>query len=235
VPTRSGNDLLIIECDSTNLASDRLNLGSFFYQLLNHELAKLILAKKTVVLLKTSTKSRLNEEFAEVLQRCGRFRAVLIVGHSNAEGIRIASDAGFEWGAVGKWLAPFRPEMIFLAACEAGKSVAVRDLFEPLKETLHDVYASPVKLYPIQAASFAVLIARLLWTGEIDENESITTQFVNYIGTGGQIYHWRDGETGAGAEIPAKFWDDLGKAFDFGQWDLQQGIDEWIARARRGL
>jgi hypothetical protein len=235
VPTRSGNDLLIIECDSANLASDRLNLGSLFYQLLNHEIAKLFLAKKTVVLLKTSTKSRLNEEFAEVLQRYDRFRAVLIVGHSNAQGIRIASGAWFGWDVIGKWLAPFRPEMIFLAACEAGKSMAVRDLFEPLKETLRDVYACPVKLYPIQAASFAVLIARLLWTGEIDENESITAQFVNYIGTGGQIYHWRDGETGPGAEIPAKFWDDFGKAFDFGQWDLQQRVDDWIARARRSL
>ena len=97
------------------------------------------------------------------------------------------------------------------------------------------MYASPVKLYPIQAASFAVLIAKLLWAGEIDENESMTAQFVNYIGTGGQIYHWRAGETGPGAEIPATFWDALGKAFDFGPWDLQQRIDEWTARARRRL
>jgi hypothetical protein len=232
VPTRYGNDLLIIECDSANLAADRLNLGSLFYQLLNHEIAKMFLAKKTVALLKTSTKSTLNEQFAEVLHTYGRFRAVLIVGHSNAEGIRIASDEWFEWGVLGKWLAPLRPEMIFLAACEAGKSVAVRNLFEPLKETLRDVYACPVKLHSVQAASFAVLIARLLWTDEIDENELIASQFINYIGTGGQIYHWRYGETGPGAEIPGELWDDFGKAFDFGKWDLQRRIDDWIKRAR---
>lgn len=235
MPTQSGNDLLIIECDSANLGADRLNLGSLFYRMLNHEIAKLFLAKKTVVLLKTSSKSRLDEEFAEVLQRYGRFRAVLIVGHSNSTGIRVASDDRFEWGALGKWLAPFRPEMIFLAACEAGQSVAVRNLFEPLKETLRDVFACPVKLYPTQAAAFAVLIAGLLWTGEINENESIAAQFVNYIGTGGQIYHWRYGETGPGAGIPAKLWDAFGKAFDFGQWDSQQRIDDLIARARRSL
>jgi hypothetical protein len=28
-----------------------------------------------------------------------------MVGHSNAEGIRMASDEWFEWGALGRWLA----------------------------------------------------------------------------------------------------------------------------------
>ena len=133
MPTLPGNELLIIECDSANLATDRLNLGSLFYHLLDHEIAKLFLPKKTIVLLETSTKSRLNEDFARVFHRYGPFRAVLIVGHSNADGIRMATDAWLEWRVLGKWLAPFRPEMVFLAACEAGKSVAVRDLFESLR------------------------------------------------------------------------------------------------------
>ncbi len=157
--TRPDNDLLIIECDSENLASQRLNLGSAFFQLLNHDIAKLLLAKKSIILLRTSTKSTLSEQFARAIEQHGRFRAVLIVGHSNAEGIRIASNESFAWRVLGNWLEPFGPEIIFLAACEAGKSVAVRDLFEPLNETLREIYASPVKLYGPQAASFAVLIA----------------------------------------------------------------------------
>ena len=227
------NDLLIIECDSAHLAADRLNLGSAFYQLLNHEIAKLFLAKKSIVLLKTSTKCSLKEQFAAVLEQHGRFRAVLIVCHSNAEGIQVASDEWFEWRVLGNWLEPFHPETIFLAACEAGKSGAVRDLFEPLNETLREIYASPVKLYGPQAASFAVIIARLLWTGEIDENESIAARLVNYMATGGQIYRWSYDETGPGAEIPAKSWDGLAKVFDFGPWDLQRRIEEWIQGDRR--
>lgn len=231
--TRPDNDLLIIECDSESLACQRLNLGSAFFQLLNHDIAQLFLAKESIVLLKTSTKSRLNEQFAEVLERYGRFRAVLVVGHSNAEGIQIASDEFFEWRVLGNWLEPFRPEIIFLAACEAGKSAAVRALFEPLKETLREIYASTVKLYGPQAASFAVLITRLLWTGEIDGNESIVTRLLNYITTGGQIYRWSYDETGPGQELPPQWWDNLAKAFDFGSWDFGQRIDEWMKNVRR--
>jgi len=227
------NDLLIIECDSANLMADRLNLGSAFYQLLNHDIAKLFLAKKSIALLKTSTKCGLTEQFAATLKQYGRFRAILIVGHSNSEGIQVASDEWFEWRVLGNWLEPFRPEIIFLAACEAGKSMAVRDLFQPLRETLLEIYASPVKLYGSQASSFAVLIARLLWTGEIDENESITARLVSYMSTGGQIYRWSYDETGPGAEIPATSWDDLAKVFDFGPWDLQRRIDEWMQRGRQ--
>ena len=230
-PTSS--DLLIIECDSASLAADRLNLGSLFYQLLSHDIAKLFFANKKIVLLKTSTRAKLNEQFAEALERHGRFRAVLVVGHSNPEGIRVAHDEFLEWRVFGHWLAPFAPELIFLAACEAGKSTAVRDLFEPLKATLCDVYACPVKLYPLQAASFAVLIASLLWTGDIDENDSTVAQLLNYVTTGGQIYRWSYDETGAGAQIPAKSWDDLSKALDFGPWDLHRQIDDWIQGVRR--
>jgi hypothetical protein len=227
------NDLLIIECDSANLAADRLNLGSAFYQFLNHDIAKLFLAKKSIVLLKTSTKRSLNEQFAALLEQHGRFRAVLIIGHSNSEGIQVASDEWFEWRVLGNWLEPFRLEIIFLAACEAGKSMAVRDLFQPLRETLLQIYASPVKLYGPQAASFAVLIARLLWTGEIDENESITARLVTYMSTGGQVYRWSYDETGPAADIPPKSWDDLARVFDFGPWDLQGRIDEWMRGGRR--
>jgi hypothetical protein len=231
--TQPDNDLLVIECDSENLACQRLNLGSAFFQLLNHDIAKLFLTKKPIVLLRTSTKSRLSEEFARVIEQHGRFRAVLIVGHSNAEGIRIAGDEFFGWRVLGNWLEPFGPEIIFLAACEAGTSVAVRDLFEPLDGTLREVYASPVKLYGPQAASFAVLIARLLWKGEIDENESIVTRLLNYVTTGGQIYCWRRGETDLGQELSLQWWDSLAKSLDFGPWDLQQHIDEWMKSVRR--
>lgn len=231
--TRPANDLLIIECDSESLARQRLNLGSAFYQLLNHDIAKLFLTKTSIVLLKTSTKSRLREQFATVFEHHGRFRAVLIVGHSNAEGIRIASDECIEWRVLGTWLGPFRPEIIFLAACEAGKSVAVRDLFEPLNDTLREIYASPVKLYGPQAASFAVLIARLLWTGAIDENESTVTRLLNYVTTGGQIYRWRRAETGPGQELPPEWWDNLAKTLDFGPWDFEQRVDEWMRSVRR--
>lgn len=227
------NDLLIIECDSEGLAGDGLNLGSAFYKLLNHDISKLLFfANKRIVLLSTAARSRLHEQFAEIREQYGRFRAVLVVGHSNPERIRVASDGSCEWRVLGNWLAPFAPELIFLAACEAGQSTAVRDLFGSLHGTLREIYACPVKLYPIQTTSFAVLIARLLWAGDIDENESAVTRLLNYVTSGGQIYRWTYHDTGASQEVPPEFWDDLAKALDFGPWDLQQRIDEWMKSVR---
>jgi len=83
-------------------------------------------------------------------------KGILIVGHSNEKGLQLASDFFLDWRTVGKRLRPLEPQFIVLAACEAGKSKAVRQLFEPLK-TLRDAYASPVKLYAPQAAALAVL------------------------------------------------------------------------------
>jgi len=231
VPTRPGNDLLIIECDSANLAADRLNLGKALADLLKHDAVKLVLRDTTVRLVQTSTARRLLEQFREVAEE--HFRAILVVAHSNPAGLQLASDKFCAWRTFGNWLQPFEPEFVFLVACEAGGSETVRELFEPVKKTLRDVYASPAELYGIQAAALAVIIGELLLTGDIDDEHSVAARLVNYIGTGGQIYRWSYEETGPGAEIPAKSWDDLAKVFDFGEWNLQQHIDEWIQGARR--
>jgi len=227
------NNLLIVECDSATLAADRLDLGTALAGLLAHDLANLFLKDATIVLVQMSTADRLLPDLADVAARHGRFRAILVVGHSNAAGLRLTSDKFCDWRTVGKWLQPFEPEFVFLVACEAGRSKAVRELFEPLKKTLRDVYASPAKLYGIQAATLAIIIGELLCTGKIDDEHSLVTRLVSYIGTGSQVYRWSYDETGPAAEIPAESWDDLADVFDFGVWDLQHRIDDLIRRARR--
>ncbi len=224
-------DLLIIECDAANLVADRLHLGTAYDYLLAHPLLSPILPHKTVTLVKTSTASRLSEQFAGAFDEHGRSKAILIVGHSNDEGLQLASDLFCDWRMVGKWLRPFEPQFVVLAACEAGKSKAIRQLFEPLK-TLRDIYASPVKLYAPQAAALAVLIGMRLWYEELGDTHSRALRIVNYVGTGGQLYHWKRKETGAGQEIPPEFWDSLSGVFDRGQWDLGQMVTDFIERRR---
>lgn len=224
-------DLLIIECDAAHLVADRLHLGTAYDCLLAHPLLSPILPRKTVTLVKTSTAGKLPEQFARAFDEHGRSKAVLIVGHSNEEGLQLASDLFCDWRIVGKWLRPFEPQFVVLAACEAGKSKAIRELFEPLKK-LRDVYASPVKLYAPQAAALAVLIGMRLWYGEMEDKHSRALRIVNYIGTGGQLYHWRRKETGAGQEISPEFWDHLSGVFDRGQWDLGQIVTDFIERRR---
>lgn len=224
-------DLLIIECDAANLVPDRLHLGTAYDCLLAHPLLNPILPHKTVTLVKTSTASKLPEHFAGAFDEHGRSKAILIVGHSNDEGLQLASDLFCDWRMVGKWLRPFEPQFVVLAACEAGKSKAIRQLFEPLK-TLRDVYASPVKLYAPQAAALAVLIGMRLWYEELGDKHSRALRIVNYIGTGGQLYHWKRKETGTGQEISPEFWDSLSSVFDRGQWDLGQMVTDFIERRR---
>ena len=226
-------DLLIVECDSANLAADGLNLGTAYDWLLAHPLLSPILPKKTVTLVKTSTAHELREEFARAFEEHGRSRAILIVGHSNDAGLQLASDLFCDWRTVGAWLRPFEPQFVVLAACEAGKSGAVRQLFEPMKRTLQDVYASPVKLYAPQAAALAVLIGMRLWYKEIGDKHSLALRVVNYIGTGGQLYRWKRNETGQGQEVSPEFWDHLSAVFDRGQWDLGQMVTEFVQSRTR--
>lgn len=220
-------DLLIIECDSAGLTADCLNLGTAYACLLAHPLLSPILPHKTVTLATTSNAGELPEQFGRAFDEHGRSKGILIVGHSNDEGLQLASDLFCDWRMVGKWLRPFEPQFIVLAACEAGKSNAVRNLFEPLK-TLREIYASPVKLYAPQAGALAVLIGTRLWYGEMQDKHSRALRVVNYIGTGGQLYHWKRKETGTGQEISPEFWDHLSGVLDRGQWDLGQLVEDFI-------
>jgi hypothetical protein len=223
-------DLLIIECNSTALAADRLDLGTAFAKLLSHDLVKPFLPNKAVALVQTSTADKLPGQFRGAFEEHGRFRTILIVGHSNPAGLQLASDQFSDWRVVGQWLKPFDPKFIFLVACEAGKSETVRQLFGPLRKTLREVYASPVKLYGTQAAALSVIIGELLLTGKIDDERSLTARLLNYISTGGQIYRWSYDEAGPGADIPVASWDRLATALDFGHWDLNKSIEGFIQR-----
>jgi hypothetical protein len=216
-PTRA--HLLIIECDAGKLAADGLYLGSPFGQLVQK-----VFPEKRIVVVQTSTKDKLKEDLANVVQTHGRFRSILIVGHSNEVGLTLTSDCRCGWTAVGNWLQIFEPEFVFLAACEAGRSEAVRGLFMPLRKTLRQVYASPVALHRSQTPSLAVLIVMLLMQGRIDEDQSGALRLANYVLTGGQLFRWKRGETGLGEELRARLWDGVASLFNRGTWDLLESL-----------
>jgi hypothetical protein len=68
------------------------------------------------------------------------------------------------WDTFGQWLKILEPEFLFLAACEASRSEAVRDVFDSA-DSLRRIYASPVPLYKIHTAPIGVLLYMLLATG----------------------------------------------------------------------
>jgi hypothetical protein len=191
-----------------------MNLGSAFAQL-----AMTLFPKKRIAVVQTSSEKKLKEDLAGVFLKHGCFRSILIVGHSNETGLVLTGDGLRSWETVANWLQIFEPEFCFLAACRAGRSVAVRRLFQPIK-TLRQIYASPVSLCSIQTAPLGVLILMLLKDGRLHEGQSGALRIVNYVKTGGQLYCWRRAETGQGEGVQGRLWDGVASLLDHGPWDL---------------
>ena len=195
--------LLVLECQEQKLNGQGLNFGSRTVPFL-----KTLFPTKRIVLVPTSSGCELGASLAETLAKYGRFRSVLIVGHSNAMGLQLTNDQFCSWQAVGQWVTKFEPEFLFLAACEAGQSEAVRSLFAPVP-SLREVYASPIQFYADQSAPLVAMIALVLKDRKIDSEASFFMRTLNFAVTGGQIFRWRRGEVGEGAELSGKIWDSL--------------------------
>ncbi len=189
-----------------------------------HQLVETCLPRTNVAIVRTSTKDKMRKDLAGVFDKHGRFRAVLIVGHSDDKLLDMTSDFSPAWAEVGKWIEPFEPQLLFLAACEAGQSESVRDVFRGAGKYLREIYACPVALHKLHTAPMAVLLFMYLLKGEIDPEQSQALRAAQYILHGGQIYHWRRNEMGPGQELQGKGWDALAKKLYFGQWDLLKTI-----------
>lgn len=216
---KARTDLLIIECNTPNLARDGLHLGTGF-----HQLVQTCLPSKKVAIVQTSTKDKMRNDLADVFEKYGRFRAVLIVGHSDEKYLDMTADFSPRWAEVGSWIEIFEPQLLFLAACEAGQSEAVRSVFDGAGASLREVYACPVALHKLHTAPMAVLIFMLLLRGKLDPEQSQALRAVQYLLHGGQLYRWCRDEIGPGHELHRKFWDELARNFDFGPWDLLKAI-----------
>ena len=214
VRRRARAHLLVIECDSLKLASQGLHLGTGFGQVV-----KELFPDKRIAVVRTSTEGKLRSDLAKIFEEMGRFRTILIVGHSNSDELMLTSEGCRTWATVGQWVKIFEPEFLFLAACEAGQSAAVRDVFGRV-DSLRQIYASPVTLYKIHTAPLGVLVYMLLADGRINPEQSRALRIVHYVVSGGQLYRWRRNESGPGQELKGKLWDAVGKALNFGPWDL---------------
>jgi hypothetical protein len=195
--------LLVLECQEEKLSGQALNFGSRIVPFL-----KVLFPSKSIVLVRTSNLSELGPSLSEASARYGRFRSVLIVGHSNATGLQLTNDHFCSWQAIGHWLTKFDPTFLFLAACEAGRSEAVRSLFAPVP-SLREVYASPIQFYASQSAPLVALIVLALKDRKIDSEASSFMRTLNYAITGGQIFRWRREEVGEGEELGAELWNSL--------------------------
>lgn len=106
--------LLILHLDADKLRTDGLHLGevaSFSGS------ASSVLFGSSVTIKDTTSTDHLHETLAPLVASKQTFDVVVVVGHSNEEGIRLASDRFLNWEAFAGYLKPFKPRRLLLVAC----------------------------------------------------------------------------------------------------------------------
>jgi hypothetical protein len=117
------------------------------------------------------------------------FDLIVVIAHSNQSGLRLTSDGNFSWEAFTQWVAPFEPNQMIFAACEAGQLPQAQALFDGIP-TLKEIYAPPLKTTKNQVEVVKFLVPYLLIRKSKDTELIRIAQMVNYVLTGGVIFRW---------------------------------------------
>jgi len=84
---RAASALLVIECDAGRLAAQGLAVGQSICDLIRD-----FHPRATTQFIQTSTLSELQRSLGNAGQSHGRFRLVILIGHSNEDGIQWTRD-----------------------------------------------------------------------------------------------------------------------------------------------
>lgn len=130
----------------------------------------------------------LEEQLRELAEAGARFDVVLVIGHSNADGIRLASDRFASWGEFAAYVVPFEPRQLILVACQAGRWSAGRALFSALPLLTH-LYACPVNASK-DLAAYLVTVALMALDGPLPGKVVLFLQGLAGLTAGGQFRRW---------------------------------------------
>jgi len=172
-----------------------------------HAAIKQLLPDVVADLVRVTTERQLLADLGERAERNATYRIVLVVGHSNIEKLALAQDSAPSWSGVAKWLSPFRPKVMVLGACEAGRWLPSQTLFRGI-ESLREIYGSPVpttqaQLLPLQALTLYLLAGR-----RVAKDYLRSAQTVAFALTGGVIFRQTRAEA-SGDPVEALLWTGL--------------------------
>jgi len=138
--SRAPQSLLILHLDAGKLRTDGLHLDEVaqFSGVLSS-----IAFGAPVAMEDTASRHHLHEKLAGLVTAGRTFDVIVIVAHSNAEGIRIASDRFVTWDVFAAYLKPLKPRRLLLVACKAGRWDAGEALFASMRQ-LRRIFACPV-------------------------------------------------------------------------------------------
>lgn len=178
---RTAPSLLILECDPEKLPAEPTSFGEAL-----ESVVKGFVPRGRTIRVLAKTRPQLLADLGRLKTEVGHFQMVAIVAHSNVSGVSLTRDSAISWTALGQWLAPFSPRIVVLVACEAGRWIAAKPLFEGIP-TLKELYGSPVLMNDLHAMGIRILIPYLLNGRRLRHEDLRAGQVANFLITRGIV------------------------------------------------
>jgi hypothetical protein len=179
--------LLILHLDAEKLRGDGLHLDKIaqFSAVLST-----IAFGAPVVIEDTTSLSHLHETLAGLVTAKRTFDVIVVVAHSNAKGVRVASDLSVKWDAFAGYLKPFKPRRLLLVACKAGPWDAGEALFTPMAQ-LRRIFACPVNASKDFGALMLFAVPYVVAERRPKDRHVAWSQVAAIAITGRQLRDWR--------------------------------------------
>lgn len=185
--SRAPQSLLILHLDADKLRGDGLHLEKVAQ--FSGVLSSAAFGAPVVIEDTTST-GHLHETLAALVTARRTFDVIVIVAHSNAEGIRIASDRSVPWDVFAAYLRPLQPRRLLLVACKAGRWDAGEALFTSLPR-LRRIFACPVNATKDLGALMLFAVPYVVSERRPKDKHVTWSQVASIAITGRQLREWR--------------------------------------------
>lgn len=176
------SSVLILECDSAKLAAQSLSSA--------RQLDRIVAAVAPSAqryLVTTTRRQELLSQLAQCKEECGKVDVVVMCGHSNKDKLCLTADWRAPWNEVAQWIAPFSPKAVVLIACQAGRWLPSKALFDGVL-TLREIYGPPASITDQQAILVQLLVPYLLNNGRLNIGVFQMLQIANFALTRGVIF-----------------------------------------------
>lgn len=185
--SQKSQSLLVLHLDSEKLRSDALHLGALA-STMGH--ISSLMSGSNCFAEDATTREDLLARLANHAEAGRSFDVVVVIGHSNAQGIRIASDAFVTWEVFAQYLKPFSPRRLLLVACRAGRSDSGEILFKKLPK-LRRIYACPVTASKNFGFLMLLSIPYIMAKRRPKDNHVLLAQIAAMGLTGRELREWR--------------------------------------------
>lgn len=179
---RRRKTVLILECDSQKLNDQNLALGEELQRQI-----ELFFPANLISIVRSYNEANLLKHLGELSQTGQKYGTIIIVGHSNREGLKISADRAFSWQATGNWVAPFNPKQLILLACQAGRWLPCASLFDAIP-TLNEITGSPILANKDQKHAVLAATLHILGAKKKDRELDQVIKFGNFLLTKGIMF-----------------------------------------------